>query len=68
MHDPCSLPLLTFVLFSLAAAAAAHGDQPMPPEKAVLVIHGGGAPLRKGLTPEFEAAYRRDLHAALRAG
>ncbi len=41
----------------------------MPPEKAVLVIHGGaGAPSKKTLTPERQAQYVADLERALRAG
>lgn len=57
------------VFLTTTAALAALGEQPMPPDKAVLVIHGGaGAPSRKNLTPEREAEYRRDLEQALRAG
>lgn len=70
MRDRRSTGLVATTLFLLASTAtAAGGDQPMPPETAVLVIHGGaGAPSRKGLTPEREAEYRRDLEKSLLAG
>lgn len=69
MNNRCQFSFFTSFFIGLAATSAAHGDLPMPPEKAVLVIHGGaGAPSRKNLTPEREAAYRRDLETALRAG
>jgi beta-aspartyl-peptidase (threonine type) len=57
---------------TLAALTAmnARGDEPkMPPEKAVLVIHGGaGAPSRKDLSPERQVQYVADLEKSLRAG
>lgn len=64
--------LVSALALLAGAGPSAVGDQPtvsQPPEKAVLVIHGGaGAPSRRNLTPEREDEYRADLERSLRAG
>lgn len=56
-------------LAAIAAASPLHAEEPVPPAKWSIAIHGGAGTLtRERMTPEMEAAYRAALQAALDAG
>ncbi len=64
-----SSALTVVVLAILVGSPAATGADPMPPEKVVLIVHGGaGALPREILTKDREGLYRADLELALKAG
>ncbi len=57
------------LFFGLLMATIAHETIAAPPDKVILVIHGGaGVMPRNEMTKTHEAEIRRDLNAALKAG
>jgi beta-aspartyl-peptidase (threonine type) len=57
---------LSLVLLGVVATTTHAADPPVP--NVVLAIHGGTAGNKQKLTPEREAAVRRDMRRALEAG